>query len=270
MAATPPLCDFGLSVLPSICSSVPTASVIPLDTVRGENGLLVMFICNHCPYVKAVLDKLVRDAATRELTASARWRSAATTRRIIPRIRSPTWLLCRTDALPASVSLGRDAVGGQSVRSGVHARFLRLQRQARAAVSRTARRCGRSPKPDAPRELLPRRWSRSRAPAKARRSRRRASAARSSGATPPEGTRHSYRCGYSGLQKKLAQRVEHGIAALRPSRLWPQPDKVTTRLSASASMQQRRVRRRRHQVTLSQHQPAQDSECCAAACTPSL
>jgi len=29
--------------------------------VRGPNGLLVMFICNHCPYVKAVLDRIVRD-----------------------------------------------------------------------------------------------------------------------------------------------------------------------------------------------------------------
>lgn len=32
-----------------------------LDTVRGPNGLVVMFICNHCPYVKVVLDKIVRD-----------------------------------------------------------------------------------------------------------------------------------------------------------------------------------------------------------------
>ena len=30
-------------------------------TVRGDNGLLVMFICNHCPYVKRVLDGIVRD-----------------------------------------------------------------------------------------------------------------------------------------------------------------------------------------------------------------
>ena len=34
-----------------------------LDTVRGPHGLVVMFICNHCPYVKAVLDKIVRDMA---------------------------------------------------------------------------------------------------------------------------------------------------------------------------------------------------------------
>ena len=32
-----------------------------LASVRGPNGLLVMFICNHCPYVKAVLDRIVRD-----------------------------------------------------------------------------------------------------------------------------------------------------------------------------------------------------------------
>jgi peroxiredoxin len=32
-----------------------------LDTARGPNGLLVMFICNHCPYVKAVRDKMIRE-----------------------------------------------------------------------------------------------------------------------------------------------------------------------------------------------------------------
>ncbi|UCG97851.1 MAG: thioredoxin family protein [Burkholderiales bacterium] len=32
------------------------------DGCRGANGLLVMFICNHCPYVQAVIDRIVRDA----------------------------------------------------------------------------------------------------------------------------------------------------------------------------------------------------------------
>jgi peroxiredoxin len=32
-----------------------------LDTARGPNGLLVMFLCNHCPYVRAIADKLARD-----------------------------------------------------------------------------------------------------------------------------------------------------------------------------------------------------------------
>lgn len=37
-----------------------------LEDCRGSNGTLVMFICNHCPYVQAVLDRIVRDAT--ELT----------------------------------------------------------------------------------------------------------------------------------------------------------------------------------------------------------
>jgi peroxiredoxin len=32
-------------------------------TARGDKGLLVMFICNHCPYVKAVLDRIIRDCS---------------------------------------------------------------------------------------------------------------------------------------------------------------------------------------------------------------
>jgi peroxiredoxin len=32
------------------------------DQCMGDKGLLVMFICNHCPYVKAVLERIVRDA----------------------------------------------------------------------------------------------------------------------------------------------------------------------------------------------------------------
>ncbi len=38
-----------------------------LESARGPHGILVMFICNHCPYVKAVIDKIVRD--TTELAA---------------------------------------------------------------------------------------------------------------------------------------------------------------------------------------------------------
>ncbi|MDF1589589.1 MAG: thioredoxin family protein [Gammaproteobacteria bacterium] len=55
-----PVCDFGL---PAIDFSLPgtDGKIWTLDDCRGENGLLVMFICNHCPYVKAILDRLVRD-----------------------------------------------------------------------------------------------------------------------------------------------------------------------------------------------------------------
>jgi peroxiredoxin len=66
MAATRPLCDLGLPA-PAFDLIATDRRRYTLDTVRGKNGLLVMFICNHCPYVKAVLDKLVRDA--RDLAA---------------------------------------------------------------------------------------------------------------------------------------------------------------------------------------------------------
>jgi peroxiredoxin len=34
-----------------------------LGSVRGTHGTVIMFICNHCPYVRAVVDKIVRDMA---------------------------------------------------------------------------------------------------------------------------------------------------------------------------------------------------------------
>ena len=59
-----PVCEFGL---PAIDFSLPgvDGQNWSLEQVRGDKGLLVMFICNHCPYVKAIRDRLVRD--TREL-----------------------------------------------------------------------------------------------------------------------------------------------------------------------------------------------------------
>ena len=42
-------------------------SVVSYAECMGDNGLLVAFICNHCPYVKAIREKLARD--TRELKA---------------------------------------------------------------------------------------------------------------------------------------------------------------------------------------------------------
>ena len=59
-----PVCDFGRPA-PDFALPGVDGKVWTLDACRGPNGLLVMFICNHCPYVKAVLDRIVRD--TREL-----------------------------------------------------------------------------------------------------------------------------------------------------------------------------------------------------------
>jgi peroxiredoxin len=60
MAAETPICDFGWKAPPFALPSVDGKSW-SLDELRGPNGTLVMFICNHCPYVKAVIDRVVRD-----------------------------------------------------------------------------------------------------------------------------------------------------------------------------------------------------------------
>ena len=59
-----PVCEFGLPAIDFNLGGTD-GKTWSLEQCRGENGLLVMFICNHCPYVKAVLDRIVRD--TREL-----------------------------------------------------------------------------------------------------------------------------------------------------------------------------------------------------------
>jgi peroxiredoxin len=62
----PPVCDFG-QPLPDFRLPGVDGREWSRDDCMGEKGLLVMFICNHCPYVKAVLDRIVRD--TDELRA---------------------------------------------------------------------------------------------------------------------------------------------------------------------------------------------------------
>lgn len=61
MAMNTPLCDFGWPAADfSLTDTFGTQH--SLDSLRGPNGLLLMFICNHCPYVKAVIDRICRDA----------------------------------------------------------------------------------------------------------------------------------------------------------------------------------------------------------------
>ena len=59
-----PVCDFGQAAIGFSLPGVD-GSDWDLEKARGENGLLVMFICNHCPYVKSIRDRIVRD--TKEL-----------------------------------------------------------------------------------------------------------------------------------------------------------------------------------------------------------
>lgn len=55
-----PVCDFSWRAVDFDLPGVDGRRY-NLASVRGENGLLVMFICNHCPYVKAVRDRIIRD-----------------------------------------------------------------------------------------------------------------------------------------------------------------------------------------------------------------
>jgi peroxiredoxin len=57
-----PICDFGTPAPDFRLPGVDGKSWA-LEQCKGPNGLLVMFICNHCPYVKAINHKLVRDTA---------------------------------------------------------------------------------------------------------------------------------------------------------------------------------------------------------------
>lgn len=61
MAAIPPVCDFGWQGVDAVLPGIDGRSHSILGQA-GPNGLVVAFICNHCPYVKAVISRIVRDA----------------------------------------------------------------------------------------------------------------------------------------------------------------------------------------------------------------
>lgn len=62
MAVSPPVCDFGWKA-PDFTLPGTDGRDWSLADVRGPNGTLIMFICNHCPYVQSVIGRIVRDAA---------------------------------------------------------------------------------------------------------------------------------------------------------------------------------------------------------------
>lgn len=66
VALETPVCDFGQKAR-DFRLKATDGKEYSLSDLAGEKGTLVMFICNHCPFVKAVIDRIVRDA--RELEA---------------------------------------------------------------------------------------------------------------------------------------------------------------------------------------------------------
>ena len=55
-----PICNFGEKAKNFALTSTDNKK-ISLNDVKGKNGTLVMFICNHCPYVKAIIKNIVED-----------------------------------------------------------------------------------------------------------------------------------------------------------------------------------------------------------------
>ena len=61
-----PVCDFGLAA-PDFTLKDPSGNAHTMSEYLGDKGLLIAFICNHCPYVKTIATRLARD--TSELMA---------------------------------------------------------------------------------------------------------------------------------------------------------------------------------------------------------
>ena len=55
-----PICDFGKKAETFQLKSTDN-KIISLNDIKGDKGTLIMFICNHCPYVKAIIKDLVED-----------------------------------------------------------------------------------------------------------------------------------------------------------------------------------------------------------------
>ncbi|WP_146345272.1 thioredoxin family protein [Phaeobacter marinintestinus] len=59
---SPPVCDFGWAA-PDFSLPATDGKTYALSDIAGPKGTLIMFICNHCPYVLGVLDRLIIDVA---------------------------------------------------------------------------------------------------------------------------------------------------------------------------------------------------------------
>ena len=62
MPVQTPICDFGQKAHDFKLKSTDN-KILSLNDVKGENGTLIMFICNHCPYVKAITKEIVEDCS---------------------------------------------------------------------------------------------------------------------------------------------------------------------------------------------------------------
>jgi peroxiredoxin len=143
MAAETPICDFGWKAPDFRLEGIDGRSY-GLDDVRGAKGTLVMFICNHCPYVRSVIDRIVREVAELEKEGIGAVAIMSNDTEAYPadsfdnmkrfaaenRFNFP-YLIDRTQ------EVARPHPGGRTrLRCRLHAGFLRLRRKSRLAVPR--------------------------------------------------------------------------------------------------------------------------------------
>lgn len=55
-----PICDFGWSA-PEFTLKDPDGNSFAMSDHLGEKGLLIIFLCNHCPYVQAIAERIADD-----------------------------------------------------------------------------------------------------------------------------------------------------------------------------------------------------------------
>ena len=60
-----PICDFNKKAENFELKSTNN-KIVTLNDIKGHKGTLIMFICNHCPYVKAVIKDIVEDCKNLE------------------------------------------------------------------------------------------------------------------------------------------------------------------------------------------------------------
>ena len=60
MPEVTPICQFGTKAISFNLTGIDKKDY-DLNELKGKNGVLIMFICNHCPYVKGIIDRIVAD-----------------------------------------------------------------------------------------------------------------------------------------------------------------------------------------------------------------
>ena len=53
-----PICEFNIPAIDFTLKGVDE-KYYDLNSLKGPNGLLIMFICNHCPYVKSIINRKI-------------------------------------------------------------------------------------------------------------------------------------------------------------------------------------------------------------------